>query len=230
MDADGGHPIKVVEDEYINVFPRWTDDDRQLVFVTREDALTSHSHLRRVSLAGAAPEMLSGSPYLDRCDATEDGRLLYQTSPDSGEMYDLSTRRKVPVAPLFGDPLWSHDGRRFAYIVRPGGSRSSDDGLWVGTVQGDRRQVFRGWVVSFAWLGSDQLVVLEGRPDLQGVLSRIDLEGRRTVALAGVGLFRSEVESAIGAIHFDVSPDGRSIAIETLESLQADIGLIDNVR
>ena len=230
MDADGGHPIKVVEDEYINVFPRWTDDDRQLVFVTRKDALTAHSHFRRVSLAGAAPEMLSGSPFLDRGDATEDGRLLYQTSPDSGEVYDLSTGRKVPVAPLLGDPLWSHDGRMFAYIVRPDGPRSSDAGLWIGTLQGDRRQVFRGWVVSFAWLGSDQVVVLEGRPDLEGVLSRIDLEGRRTVALTGVGLFRSAVESAIGAIHFDVSPDGHSIAIETLESLQADIGLIDNVR
>jgi len=230
MDADGGHPTKLVEDEYINVFPRWTDDDRQLVFVTREDALTTHGYFRRISLAGGAPETIVSNPLVDQFDAMEDGRLLYQTSMDSGEMYDLGTRRRVPVAPLSRDPLWSRDGRMFAYIVRPGGLRSSDDGLWVGTLQGDRRQVFRGWVVSFAWLGSDQFVVLEGRPDLQGVLSRIDLQGRRTVAVTGIGLLRNEVESATGAIRFDVSPDGRSIAIETLESMQADIGLIDNVR
>jgi len=230
MDADGGHPTKLVEDECINVFPRWTDDDRQLIFVTREDALTTHGYFRRISLAGGAPETISSTPLLDQFDATEDGRLLYQTSMDSGEMYDLGTRRRVPVAPLSRDPLWSRDGRMFAYIVRPGSLRSSDDGLWVGTLQGDRRQVFRGWIVSFAWLGSDQFVVLEGRPDLQGVLSRIDLQGRRTVAVTGIGLLRNEVESATGAIRFDVSPDGRSIAIETLESLQADIGLIDNVR
>ena len=230
MDANGGNPIKIVEDEYINVFPRWTDNDRQLVFATRKDVLTASGQFRRILLSGATPETVSATPMFDRCDAAQDGRLIYQTAPDSGEVYDPATRQRVPVSPLSGDPLWSQDGRAFAYIVRPGGPRSSDEGLWIGTLKGDRRQLFHGWVVSFAWLGPDQLVVLEGRPNLQGVLSRVDLQGRRTVALTGVGLIRSEVESVIGAIHFDVSPDGRSIAIETLESLQADIGLIDNVR
>jgi hypothetical protein len=74
------------------------------------------------------------------------------------------------------------------------------------------------------------LLALEGRPDLKGVLSRIDTEGHRTVALTDIGLFRSEVESVIGAIRFDVDPTGQRVAIEELESLEADIGLIDNVR
>ena len=39
-----------------------------------------------------------------------------------------------------------------------------------------------------------------------------------------------EVEMAVSSVHFDVHPDGRRIAIDAVESLEADIGMIDNVR
>jgi len=45
-----------------------------------------------------------------------------------------------------------------------------------------------------------------------------------------VGLYRSELGTGISEIRLDVHPDGRRIAIEMLESLEADIGIIDNVR
>jgi Tol biopolymer transport system component len=230
MDANGANPSKIVEDEDVNVFPRWTADGREIVFVSRERALLAPRQFRRISPGGGAPEIIATRPFRDRGDITQDGRLIYQTTSDSGEVYETGTRRRISVAGLPGDPLWSGDGRSFAYVVRPDAPKPSDAGLWVGTLDGQRRQIFHGWVVSFTWLGSKELLALEGRPDLRGVLSRIDTEGHRTVALTDVGLFRSEVESVIGAIRFDVDPSGQRVAIEELESLEADIGLIDNVR
>jgi len=185
---------------------------------------------RRISVSGGAPETLSVKAFIDRGDLSQDGRLIYQTSPDSGEVYDLRTRQRRSIGALPGDPLWSRDGQTFAYVVSPGAGKPSDAGLWIGTINGARRQVFQGWLVSFAWADAQSMLVLEGRPDFKGVLWRVDSEGRRTVVLSGVGLYRSELDLGIYSIRFDVHPDGRRIAIETLESLEADIGMIGNVR
>jgi Tol biopolymer transport system component len=230
MDADGGNPIKLVEDNAINVFPRWTADGQQLVFATRERTLPVARHCRRVSVAGGAPEALPIKLFLDHADVAPDGRLIYTTSPDSGEVYDPRTRNRQSVADLPGDPMWSRDGRSFAFIVPPSATKPSDAGLWVGTLDGSRRQVFQGWAVSFTWSGPNEMLVLEGRSNLKGVLSRIDLQGRRTIVLPEVGMYRAESETNVSAIRFDVHPDGRRIAVEMPESLEADIGMIDNVR
>jgi len=230
MDADGGNPNKLVEDNYANVFPRWTGDGQQLVFYARTQTLLRPVQLRKVSVAGGAPETLSIRPFADRGDVAPDGRLLYQTAPDAGEVYDPRTHQRQSIADLSGDPLWSRDGQSFAYVVRPGMRKPSDAGLWIGKLDGARRQVFQGWVVSYAWTGAHDMFVLQGQPDFNGVLWRVDSEGRRTLALSGVGLYRTEVGTGISEIRFDVHPDGRRIAIEMLESLEADIGMIDNVR
>jgi len=229
MDADGRNPIKLVEDNYINVFPRWSADDQQLVFASRARP-GAPGEFRRISVAGGAPETLSIKSFTDRGDVAPDGRLMYQTSPDSGEVYDPRARQRQSIADLPGDPLWSRDGQTFAYVVRPGARKPSDAGLWIGKLDGARRQIFQGWVVSFAWASAQEMFLLQGQPDFKGVLWRVDSEGRRTVALSGVGLYRSELGTGISEIRLDVHPDGRRIAIEMLESLEADIGMIDNVR
>jgi hypothetical protein len=145
-------------------------------------------------------------------------------------VYDPRARQRQSIADLPGDPLWSRDGQTFAYVVRPGARKPSDAGLWIGKLDGARRQIFQGWVVSFAWASAQEMFLLQGQPDFKGVLWRVDSEGRRTVALSGVGLYRSELGTGISEIRLDVHPDGRRIAIEMLESLEADIGIIDNVR
>jgi hypothetical protein len=38
------------------------------------------------------------------------------------------------------------------------------------------------------------------------------------------------VDGTVWTVRFDIHPDGRRIAIEALESYEADIGMIDNVR
>jgi Tol biopolymer transport system component len=230
MDEDGANPTELVEDDYVNVFPRWTADGQQLVFVSREHTSLRGREFRRISVSGGAPEALSIKLFMDRGDLARDGRLIYQTSPDSGEVYDPRTRQRQSIGELAGDPLWSRDGRTFAYVVSPKAGKPSDAGLWIGTTNGARRQIFQGWVVSFAWAGAQSMLVMQGRPDFKGVLWRVDSEGRRSVVLSGVGLYRSELDLGVSSIRFDVHPDGRRIAIETLESLEADIGMIDNVR
>jgi hypothetical protein len=201
-----------------------------MFFSSRDHTLLAPREIRRVSLAGGAPEALSINTVWDRSDVSADGRLLYQTSPDSGAVYDPRTRKLWPIPDLSGDPLWSRDGRTFAYVVRPGTRKPSDAGLWVGRVDGVRNQVFQGWVVSYAWGNGQDLFVLEGKPNLSGVLWHLDSAARRTLALSGVGLYKSELEMAVSSVHFDIHPDGRRIAIDALELLEADIGMIDNVR
>ena len=231
MDSDGSNPTKLVDDDKINALPHWFPDGQHLLFSSRERALQlAPRAVRQVSMAGGAPEDLSVQTFMDRVDVSKDGLLIYRTAPDSGAIYDPRTQHRWPIADFGDDPLWSRDGQTFAYIVRPGAPKPSDSGLWIGTRDGVHRQIFQGWVVSFAWAGSKEVLVLQGQPDLKGVLWRVDPEGQRTVALSGVGLYRSEVETNVSSIRFDVHPDGRRIAIETLESMEADIGMIDNVR
>jgi hypothetical protein len=110
---------------------------------------------------------------------------------------------------------------------RPGGAPA---GLWVYDFGSAPRQVFPGWLVSFTWRGLDELVCLEGKPDLTGVLWRVraDGSGREriplTISLASMyyQLFPNNM--------IDVSPDGRRLVVHTMEQQEADIGMIENVR
>jgi hypothetical protein len=134
------------------------------------------------------------------------------------------------VPDLPGDPLWSDDGRSFAYAVRAEGARSTvKPGLWVSQLGGTRRQVFEGWVIWFAWGTNGDLLFVEGKPDLKGVLWRISTAGQRMPVLKELPFFKRPADGYWIA-RFDVHPDGRRIVVEGLESYEADIGMIDNVR
>jgi Tol biopolymer transport system component len=231
MDASGANPTKLVDDTFVNVFPHWSGDGRTIFYLARPNDIELPLTLRQVPLAGGAPQELPLHPFWSVWgDVAPDGRLIYQTSATTGEIYETQTQKRREIADLPGEALWSRNGRLIAYEIHPGSGRESDEGLWVGAPDGPRKQVFRGWVVWFAWAGADELLVLEGRPDFQGVLSRIDLEGRRKVVLPELELYRRAYEAAWSPLRFDVHPDGRRIVIEALEFQQADIGMIDHLR
>ncbi len=68
---------------------------------------------------------------------------------------------------------------------------------------------------------------MQGKPDLKGVLWRVNANGGRE-ALPELQLLRY---TDVGTqIRFDVHPDGRRIVLEAPEVLEADLGLIENVR
>jgi Tol biopolymer transport system component len=233
MDADGGHPSNPVADSRVNAFPRWTPDGQALLFMSRAPGVLQIAlDVLRITLAGGAAELLPMKSWgPDWGDVAADGRVIYRTSQDSGEIYDPHTNQTRPVPDLSDGPFWSRDGQSFAFAIHPGHGALQDEGLWVEGPAGARRQVFRGWVVSFAWGGHGELLVLEGKPDLKGTLWRVEVGGQRKAVLAQVPLMMSHIvyQNVPGA-RFDVHPDGRRIAIEAFEYLESDIGMIDNVR
>ena len=232
MDADGGHASSVVVDSRVNAFPRWTADGQALLFMSRTPGVPQIApEVRRIPLAGGAAEALPMKAWgPDWGDVSADGRLVYRISPGAGELYDPRTNQRQPVPGMPGGPFWSRDGQSFAFIVRPDPGALSDAGLWIQGPDGARRRIFQGWVVSFAWVGSSEILVLEGKPDLKAVLWRVDADGQRKAALAEIPLMMSQINSNVPGARFDVHPDGRRIAIEEFEYLESDIGMIDNVR
>jgi serine/threonine protein kinase/Tol biopolymer transport system component len=240
MDSDGGNATQLVEDDRrTNVYPRWSGDGQELIFYSRSswtaDTLsTAATELRRVALAGGAPQVLPVTPWVPFWgwgDVAPDGRIFYRTSETTGELFDPRTNRRESVADLPGDPLWSDDGRSFAFAVRAEGAAKGGGrpGLRVSALGEPRRQVFEGWVIWYTWAASGDLLFIEGRPDLKGILWRLSPEGKRTMVLKEIPFFKRPADGYWIA-RFDVHPDGRRIAVEGLETYEADIGMIEMVR
>src|SRR5205807_9906679 len=134
-----------------------------------------------------------------------------------GEVYDPRSNRRTPIA-LKGSPLWSRDGRLYAYSLFPKSVRASQPGgepgpagVWVAALGGEPRLLFNGWVIWYTWSGAGEMIVLEGHANLKGTLWRVGLDGRRAEVLADVPLRLSYVLDQTNAptVRFDVRADGR---------------------
>jgi len=228
MDADGSNPTPLVVDDYQNVAPRWYADGRSLLFRTSQAQLgMAGNRYRRVAISGGPPEVVVPEPLGLWPDVDSQGRVVGEVQ-GRGAVYDPKTKRTRALEACAGSVFrWSPDGGRVAYMGRPGGAPA---GLWVYDFGSAPRQVFPGWLVSFTWRGLDELVCVEGKPDLTGVLWRVraDGSGREriplTISLASMyyQLFPNNM--------IDVSPDGRRLAVHAMEQQEADIGMIENVR
>jgi serine/threonine protein kinase/Tol biopolymer transport system component len=232
MDADGSNANKIVEDGRINGFPRWTPDGLAILFGSRPDlggAGLGPVELRRISLSGGAPEVLPVKPFDHGGGAVRgDGTVLVRTSLRAGEIYNPRTNDRQPVSNLPGEPWWSPDGESFAFAVSPSAQPSSDEGLWIGTIGGARRKVFPGWVMWFAFDHAGNVLVVEGKPDLKGVLWRLDPNSGQRTPVAEIPLLLRHAERT--PARFDVHPDGRRIVLEARPVFESDIGVIDNLR
>ena len=70
--------------------------------------------------------------------------------------------------------------------------------------------------------------MLEGKPDLNGVLWRVRADGSRTRLAASLRLLYTYwIPWPCG--RFDAHPDGRRVAVEALEVHDADIGMMENI-
>jgi Tol biopolymer transport system component len=126
-------------------------------------------------------------------------------------------------------PRWSPDGRSIAYLVLPRQQNDPSAGLWVDDLKDPPRQLFRGWVAWYAWARSGNIYLLEGKPDLSGVLWRLDSDGHRLRSSSAN--IRLNYAYWLGSIFnfFDPSPDGRRIAIGVQQVYEADIGMIEGL-
>ena len=96
-----------------------------------------------------------------------------------------------------------------------------------------RRQVFRGWVVWYTRGAKDQIYLLEGKPDLNGVLWQVGWNGQGlTRGTATIPLLHSywPLIEREAQDYFDISPDGQHVAFDMQPVLQANIGMIESVR
>src|SRR5262249_29974274 len=146
------------------------------------------------------------------------------------QIFDQETSQAQTLKDVGGTFLrWCQDGRRFAAVVNAGKQNDAAAGVWVYDINGKRQQVFQGWVPYYAWVGTQELLILEARPDLNGILWRVRLDGSTPMNIGSVPIIYSYWHPNPRA-QFDVHPDGQRIVIEAFELHQADISMIDNIR
>jgi len=92
------------------------------------------------------------------------------------------------------------------------------------------RQAFRGWVVDFNWVTDDEMLVLQGTPDLAGRLVQVHLNGTPDTQIPASIQIRLTYLEDFFAANFDIHPDRRRIVTTVFELHEADIGMIENVR
>ncbi len=237
MEEDGSNPVKMVEDSYINVFPRWSSDGQFLMFTSRHPGIEAPRILRRLSLSGTVPEELplvlveSGWG-----DAGPDGRIVFRASSGQVQVFDPRDKKTQTMNSVRGGFFtWSRDGQHLATIVSAQQVGDKEAGVWVYDSNGGTpRQLFRRWVANYAWAGSDELFVLEGKPDLSAVLWRVRLDGSppiRTRTALRLRFSLPELGAAgTGYARFDVHPDRKRLVTEAFRFQESDITMIENIR
>jgi Tol biopolymer transport system component len=229
MDADGRNATRLVEDERPSLMPRWTRDGQALVYLSRIVGTELRGELRLIPVTGGAPSGLGIEPWTALWgDVGPDGRLLVRVSATAAQLVDPQTRESVTLPDIRGEPVWSRDGGRFGYVVRPE-EGDALSGLWTGTLDGERRRLLAGWFTWCAWTRSGDLLAIAGRPDLRGELWRVRPDGRAERVLEGLPLTQRPQVEYIALTRFDVHPDGSRIVIEGYEFFEADISMIENV-
>jgi Tol biopolymer transport system component len=238
-NADGSNPVQLAQDGRINIFPEWTPDSQHLVYLSRSQVTPAPTdEYRSIAISGGAPQTLLKNAPDRNFDVGPQGQVLFRSSRSEIQSFDPSNNQTQTLATLpagenWGNLRWSPDGRSVAYIV--GASREDDPnaGLWVDDFKNPPRQIFRGWVEGYARGPGNEIYFLEGKPDLNGVLWKVGWNGE--------GLTRTSTTIRLTCSYwtqlvrdsqdfFDVSPDGRHVAVNAQGILQANIGMIENVR
>ncbi|MGB7622476.1 MAG: hypothetical protein WBN92_09025, partial [Terriglobia bacterium] len=238
MDADGSNPVKLVEDPYLNVFPRWVADGQSLIFTARHPGIGSSHTLRRLSLSGTVPEEVPVETEEGAWgDVGPDGRLVFRSTNGPVQLFDPGNSKTQTLDTVRGSLFyWAADGRHIASVIPARHQGDPEAGVWVYDLSGGApRQVFRGWASYYTWAGADELFVLEGKPDLTGVLWRVRLDGSppvrtRTAIRLKVSLQDVSSFTTSSYARFDVHPDHRRIVIEAFRFQEADISMIENIR
>jgi eukaryotic-like serine/threonine-protein kinase len=240
-NADGSNPMQLVQDGWINIFPHWTSDGEHLVVDSEDPGHDfANGEYRMVSISGGAPQMvlkLNAAPD-NEYDVGPHGRLLFRRDGGEVQSYDpsdknLQTLTPHPPGKNFWLLRWSPDGNLISYIVNADRENDPNAGLWVDDLKDPPRQVFHGWVLYGARGPHDQIYLLEGKADMTGVLWRVGWDGKGLTRLSSavplIFSFWTQMPR-FPQEYFDVSPDGRHLAIGAQGILQANIGMIENAR
>ncbi|HKW25874.1 MAG TPA: protein kinase [Terriglobales bacterium] len=239
-NPDGSNPVPLVQDQRINIFPRWTRDSKYLVYASYSASSlegSPSSEYRRISISGGTPQTLRNSALLNSApdntaDVGSDGQLLFQGSYGQVQTFISQSTQTLMTVPSNENASlfrWSPDDHSIAYLVGPAQEDDLNAGLWVYDRNKQARQLFHGWINWYARGPKDQIYFIQGKADMKGVLWKADWSGH---SLTRVPLniplpFHYWFDAPF--TQFDISPDGRHLAFNTQEVLQANIGMLENV-
>ena len=82
----------------------------------------------------------------------------------------------------------------------------------------------------YTWGPGNEIYLVQAKPDLQGVLWKVDRSGRDLTRIAVSLPLPFDYWYVVPMIEFDISPDGRRLAFTTQQVLQANIGMIENIQ
>jgi Tol biopolymer transport system component len=241
LDSDGSNPVPLVDDGRVNILPRWAPDGHS-VFYARIVPI-SPMEICSTAVVGSPPQTLpvkvDHTARLNRrvqgvFDVGPDGRVLFG-APQGYQAFNPANNRTqtlitLPDGQQTDLPRWSPDGRSIAYLVLPQQQNDPSAGLWVNDLKSPPRQLFRGWVAVYAWERSGNIYLLEGKPNLNGVLWRLDSDGQRLSSTSANTRLNYNYWMQEPFNFFDASPDGRRIAIGVQQVYEADIGMIEGLR
>jgi eukaryotic-like serine/threonine-protein kinase len=234
-DSDGSNPVPLVQDERINIDPVWAPEGDSLVYASSSSPVSIqwNSDLRRISISGGAPQTVLGNAINSGIDVGPGGQLLFvgpdgkvQTSA-AGKIQTLFTLPRGQNAYLF---FWSPDRRSISYMVFQTREDDPQAGLWLFDGQEPPRLVFTGWVAGYARGPGNQIYVVQGKADMQGVLWKLDWSGHGLTRVPVIVPLAFDYWFDTPWTAFDVSPDSRHLAFITQGVLQANIGMLDGIR
>jgi len=234
IDSDGSNPVPLIEDGRANIFPRWAPDGQTVFYARFFPGSRSAVEICSTAVVGSAPQILPLRETQGGFDVGPDGRVLFGAPLGRYQAFNPANNQTQTLITLPGGqqtelPRWSPDGRSIAYVVRPRQQNDPSMGLWVDDLKNPPLQLFRGWVAWYAWERSGNICLLEGKPDLNGFLWRLDSDGHRLRSASANIRLNYNYWTLEPFNFFDASPDGRRIAIEVQQVYEADIGMIEGL-
>ncbi|MCI0416499.1 protein kinase [bacterium] len=231
MNSDGSNPVQLFSDEKINIYPRWMANGQFLVFSSRSAGPYSPTELRYMNINATVPQKYAVTSAQDAWgDVGPDGRIVFRALNDEVQVMDPKTNQIQNLNIQGGLHRWSPAGDAIAYFQTARSISDPAAGLWIYNFKDAPRQLFHGWVVWFAWAGNDEILLVQGMPDLSGPLWRVRLDGSPAeLTEVSLPLLYNYISLYI-RIRFDVHPDRKRIAAEVAEINEADIGMIENIQ
>ncbi len=233
-NSDGSSPAPLVQDGRVNVFPRWTRDSGQLVYSSYAPLSdTFSSEYRSLAISGGTPHTLLKSISDSMPDVGSVGQLLFLGPHREIQNFSSANTQTLTTLPPDQNGFLfrlSSDDSSVAYMVLAMREDDPHAGLWVLDHKGPARQIFHGWLSWYATGPKNQIYLIQGKADMNGVLWKVDWSGHGLTRVPVPIPLPFDYWFPFPFTQFDISPTGQHLAFTTQEVLQANIGMLENIR
>ncbi len=236
-NVDGSNAVQLAQDQWQEIFPRWTANGQRLVFWSVVQG--GSGEIRSVPVAGGSPKTLLRQAVAAYPVPGRDGRILFlgavkvhgQVGPVRFEALDPRSGKSWILGnapPRAVQAIWSPHQTRVAYVVAPARDDDRAAGVWVTDFHSPPRQVFQGWVDWIAPGPGRQIYVLQVAPDATTVLWKVGWNGQgltrvsaRIPAVWGLNFQNVNVGN-----YFDIAPNGKQVVFQVQPGPAENIGML----